>query len=239
MLIKWLFSDYWPVRGQFSSSRQPAFYVAFFMVGSLIGLFGLYFTSLMGFMDEHWSNYQPYVLLSGAASTLMAWGIDRKPEVVELKEILLRALPLCLAGIIVFFSFGIIAKIWSEQVVARELSISELLLGDPYLFLLIGVIGAMVGATCSILADMCLRLRSEIDEIGLNISEYLLPAVGYSALDEMDKLAIENLIEVNHDKLPKKFINYLEEKGLILDNKLTESGFKIIAARHLIPEEAN
>lgn len=239
MLVKWGFSEYWPVRGQFSRSRQPAFYIAFFMVGSLLGLFGLYCTSLMGFMDEHWSTYQPYILLSGAAATLMAWGIDRKPEVVEWKEILVRALPLCIAGIIVFFSLGVVAKIWSEQVAARELKFTEMLMGDPYLFLLICVIGAMVGATCSILADMCLRLRSELDEIGLNISEYLLPAVGYCALDEMDKLAIENLIEVNHDKLPEKFINYLEQKGLILDKKLTESGYKIIAARHLVPEEAN
>ena len=236
MIVKWLFTEYWPVRGQFSRSRQPAFYVVFFMVGGLLGLFGLYLASFMGFMDEPWANYQPYVLLSGAAAALMAWAIDRKPEVVIYKDIIVRALPLCILGAFTFFALGVVAKLWSEQVAARELRLTELLLADPYLFLLISVIGAMVGATSSILADMCLRLRSEQEEVGLNISEYLLPVVGHFAFDEMDKPAIDKLIKLNINKLPNEFVNYLENKNIFLNSELTQAGYDMVSARHLVRE---
>jgi hypothetical protein len=232
MFIKWVFSDYWPVRGQFSNDRRTALYLFFFFVGSLAGVFGLYATSLFGFMNESWPNYRPYVLLSGSASLLMAFCLDRHPKIMRQIEILKRAIPYLFIGTLMFLLLGIIAKVWSEQIAARELDLSALLAEEIYLFILLAAIGAMVGFVSSYLADHCLKIKSEREEIGLNLSEYFLPVIGFHDFHEMEKQNIDELIETNLAKLPKEFIRYLEEKGVLSNSKLTDDGYNLIAAPH-------
>ncbi len=234
IMLKWILSEYWPVRGQFTSDRQPALYLFFYIVGALSGIFGLYATSLLGFMNEHWSHYRPYVLLSGGAALMMAFCLDRHPQIMRQKDIFIRAIPFLFYGAVLFLLLGICAKVWSESIAARQLDISALLSDESYLFFLITAIGAMVGFISSYLADLCLNIKSEKEEIGLNLSEYFLPVVGFHEFDEMNKQQIDELIHANIDSLPEEFLNYLEEKGFLSNKKLTDVGYNMIAAPHFI-----
>jgi hypothetical protein len=234
MVIKWLFSDYWPVRGQFTNERKPALYLFFFIAGALAGVFGLYVTSFLGFMNEEWTHYRPYALLSGGAALLMAFCLDRHPKIIRQKDMLLRAVMSLLFGAVMFLVLGVIAKVWSEEIAARSLELSELLRSEKFLFFLLTAIGAMVGFICSYLADLCLKIKSEQEEIGLNLSEYFLPVVGFHEFEEMDKQQIDKLIQSNITQLPDDFVRYLEDKGVLSNEKLTDNGYDIIAAPHLV-----
>ena len=234
IFLKWMLSEYWPVRGQFTSDRQPALYLFFFMIGALSGIFGLYATSLLGFMNEHWSHYRPYVLLSGGAALLMAFCLDRHPRIMRQKVILIRGIPFLFYGALMFLVLGICAKVWSESIAARELDITALLASESYLFLLLTAIGAMVGFISSYLADICLKIKTEQEEIGLNLSEYFLPVVGFHEFDEMEKPQIDELIHANLDKLPEDFVAYLERKGVLSNQKITDQGYNLIAATHIV-----
>lgn len=138
---------------------------------------------------------------------------------MQQKAIFIRAIPYLFYGAVMFLILGICAKVWSESIAARELDISALLASESYLFLLLTAIGAMVGFVSSYLADLCLKIKSEKEEIGLNLSEYFLPVIGFHEFDEMEKQQVDDLIHANLELLPDDFLDYLERKGVIVQSQ--------------------
>jgi hypothetical protein len=228
--IKIAAGDFWPIRGQFSL-RQPSPPIFMFFVGIGVGVLGFYLTDYTGlFGSRGWTFYLPYVMLAGVGAAMTATVIDFKPRLWKGAAFLERAFFVGVAGALLFFIFGFIATLWVYDPRAADLT-SLFIKKNAYTLILLPSIGFLSGITISFLSELAIRVQNEAEELSLNLSEYLLPTLGYENVTHLDFPNLNQLLQRTKESLPPRFNNYLTDRGFLSpEGDLTEQSFRLLKA---------
>ena len=217
--VKIFSPDSWPVRGQFSPRKAtPAIVLCFLGIG--FGLFGFYVmgqTSLFG--EKSWYDFWPYTLMAGFISAYAAIIIDSKSRIWSSLSATIRAMK---CGVIASLGFLIIAVV--SVMIVNEVNPnwdeSKQVLGEKSFALWISsIIGFMSGVIISLLAEFSTSIKNEKEELHINLSEYLLPVLGYGGVTHMNDDDLNHRLHDVKDELPSAFYAYMKEKGFISANE--------------------
>lgn len=228
--IKLVSDEFWPIRGQFSI-RQPTPPILMFFLGIGVGILGLYFTDYIGLFDKNnWAHYLPYTVLSGLGAIMAAVVIDNKPRLWKWGAALQRALLLGIIGSLLFFVFGTMATIIMKNITGTHLTWS-FFKDQAFTLILLSSVGFISGVVISLLSEYAVRLRNMSEELSLNLSEYLLPALGYENVMNLNYSNLKQLFHTQKGSLPSKFDAYLVDKGILSqEGELTEQSYHLLKA---------
>ncbi len=220
--VKIGFNEIWPVRGQYSDRRHTPWIVMFFM-GIGLGILSIFLTAYTGlFGEKSWTLYIPYALLSCFSMTFAAVVIDSKPRIFRKTAALVRILFDGFIGLIGFFIFGLIATICVKNLRAPDLTI-EFIDTQKYTLILLTIIGFVSGVIISFFSEIGNQIENESEELSLNLSEYLLPALDHTDASLFNISDLNKSFQGKKETLSPEFCEYLTKKGCMTEeDDLTE-----------------
>jgi hypothetical protein len=216
----------WPVRGQYSEYQLTPTVTMFFF-GVMVGLIGFYLISYTGLLKTmNWYHFWPYTMMSGVISSLSAIVIDFRPRVWNLTHAGLRAVNCGVVALLLFFVIAIFSVIVVNDVKPEWQAIHTALTQHKFVLFMAIIVGFMSGVIISLLGEYSVKIRNKDVELLLNVSEYLLPKLGfkfviYKDCDEINK----QFSEIKND-LPNGLYDYLvsmkfiNEEGSLTNNSI-------------------
>jgi hypothetical protein len=230
-LFKHIFTNKWPIRGQFTKRNlDPA--IIMFIVSGGLGIAGFFFVDFIGALDFEpgwWRNRLQYTLLPATGGFIVARCIDRKPEIWRPFYAFLRAFSCGVTSMLAFFFMGGIAIIWSEGISSKTDVIDALTNIHAFKFYVIGACGFIAGSLMSLVSQISSSFKDKKEELYANIQLYIAPILRNQNFDPKDKKSIEKTISKCAYKFPKKLIEYLKQENFLDDElNLNENSFREI-----------